>query len=91
VKPKENLEINDAFQDEHILALSSTFTLWYAYIAKFLFSELIHDGLDVYQKKKFLRECRQYYWEEPFKFLIWADNIIQRCVPEYEVIQILKS
>lgn len=90
-KPKGNLEINDAFPDEHILALSSTFTLWYAAIANFLFSELIHDELDAYQKKTFLWECRQYYWEEPFLFRICAYNIIWCCVPEDEVIEILKA
>ncbi|XP_070002449.1 uncharacterized protein [Nicotiana sylvestris] len=33
---KEDLEINDAFPDAHILALSSTFAPWYADIANFL-------------------------------------------------------
>ncbi|XP_075109215.1 uncharacterized protein LOC142181002 [Nicotiana tabacum] len=89
--PKEDLEINDAFPDEHILALSSTFTPWYANIANFLVSDLIPDGLETYQKKKFLRECRQYYWEETFLFRICADKIIRRCVLEDEVIPILKA
>ncbi|XP_070015465.1 uncharacterized protein [Nicotiana sylvestris] len=35
-RPKEDLEINDAFPDEHILALSNTFALWYDDIANFL-------------------------------------------------------
>ncbi|XP_019263252.1 PREDICTED: uncharacterized protein LOC109241000 [Nicotiana attenuata] len=42
-------------------------------------------------KKKFLWECRQYYWEEPFLFCICAENIIRRCVPEDEVMPILKA
>ncbi|XP_070019400.1 uncharacterized protein [Nicotiana sylvestris] len=33
---KRDLEINDAFLDEHILALSSVFAPWYANIANFL-------------------------------------------------------
>ncbi|XP_075080104.1 uncharacterized protein LOC142165453 [Nicotiana tabacum] len=35
-RPKEDLEINDAFPDEHIWALSNTFAPWYADIANFL-------------------------------------------------------
>ncbi|XP_075088359.1 uncharacterized protein LOC142170361 [Nicotiana tabacum] len=35
-RPKGDLEINDAFPDEHILALSSTFAPWYADIANYL-------------------------------------------------------
>nr|XP_009796071.1 PREDICTED: uncharacterized protein LOC104242697 [Nicotiana sylvestris] len=68
-RPKEDLEINDVFPDEHILALSNTFAPWYADIANFLVSDLVLDGLEAYQKKKFLRECRHYYWEEPFCFV----------------------
>ncbi|XP_075086121.1 uncharacterized protein LOC142168853 [Nicotiana tabacum] len=90
-RAKEDLEINDAFSDEHILALSSTFTPWYDNIANFLVSDLIPDGLEAYQKKKFLQECRQYFWEEPFLFRICADDIITCCVPEDEVIQIIKA
>ncbi|XP_019241564.1 PREDICTED: uncharacterized protein LOC109221543 [Nicotiana attenuata] len=55
-RPKGDLEINDAFPDEHILALSSTFAPWYADIANYLVSDLIPDGLESYQKKKFLRD-----------------------------------
>ncbi|XP_019226884.1 PREDICTED: uncharacterized protein LOC109208257 [Nicotiana attenuata] len=90
-RPKGGLEINDAFPDEHILALSSTFVPWYADIANYLVSDLIPDGLESYQKKMFLRDCRQYYWQEPFLFRVCADNIIRRCVPEEEIMPILKA
>ncbi|XP_075100253.1 uncharacterized protein LOC142176430 [Nicotiana tabacum] len=76
-RPKGDLEINDAFPDEHILALSSTFAPLYADIANYLVSDLIPNGLESYQKKKFLRDCRQYYWEEPFLFRVCIDNIIR--------------
>ncbi|XP_070042680.1 uncharacterized protein [Nicotiana tomentosiformis] len=62
-KTKEDLEINDAFQDEHLLEISSTSTPWYADIANFLVSGLIPEELEAYQKKYFLRESRKYYWE----------------------------
>ncbi|XP_075112679.1 uncharacterized protein LOC142182326 [Nicotiana tabacum] len=90
-RPKEDLEINYAFPDEHILALSNTFAHWYVDIANYLVSDLIPDGLESYQKKKFLRDCRQYYWEEPFLFHVCADNIIRRCVLEEEIMPILKA
>ncbi|XP_075099457.1 uncharacterized protein LOC142176234 [Nicotiana tabacum] len=90
-RPQGDLEINDAFTNEHILALSSTFSPWYADIANYLVSELIPDGLESYQRKKFSRDCRQYYWEEPYLFRFCADNITRRCVPEEEVMPILKA
>nr|XP_009782959.1 PREDICTED: uncharacterized protein LOC104231632 [Nicotiana sylvestris] len=58
------------------------FSPWYADISNYLVSDLIPDGLESYQRKKFLRDCRQYYWEEPYLFRVCADNIIRRCVPE---------
>ncbi|XP_075088610.1 uncharacterized protein LOC142170617 [Nicotiana tabacum] len=79
-RPKEDLEINDAFPDEHILALSNSFSPWYTVITNFLVSDLVPEGLEAYQKKTFLRECRHYYWEEPFLFCNCAENIIRRCV-----------
>ncbi|XP_070009716.1 uncharacterized protein [Nicotiana sylvestris] len=90
-RPQGDLEINDAFPDKHILALSSTFAPWYVDIANYLVSDLIPDGLESYQRKKFLRDCRQYYWEEPYLFRVCADNIIRRCVPEEKVMPILKA
>ncbi|XP_075088345.1 uncharacterized protein LOC142170351 [Nicotiana tabacum] len=63
----------------------------YADIANYLVSDLIPDGLESYQKKNFLRDCRQYYWDEPFLLRVFADNIIRRCVPEEEIMPILKA
>ncbi|XP_070004564.1 uncharacterized protein LOC142163370 [Nicotiana tabacum] len=79
-RPKGDLEINDTLPDEHILALSSTFAPWYADIANYLVSDLIPEGLESYQKKKFLRDCRFYYSEVPFLFRVCADNIIRRAI-----------
>ncbi|XP_070024993.1 uncharacterized protein [Nicotiana sylvestris] len=71
--------------------LIRTFAPWYANVANYLVSDLIMDGLESYQKKKFLRDYRQYYWEEPFLFRVCADNIIRRCVPKEEIMPILKA
>ncbi|XP_075074567.1 uncharacterized protein LOC142162149 [Nicotiana tabacum] len=90
-RPKEDLEINYAFLDEHILALTNIFPPWYADIANFLVSDIVPDGLEAYQKKKFFQECRHYYWEEPFLFHIYTDNIIRQRVSEDEVMPILKA
>ncbi|XP_075101748.1 uncharacterized protein LOC142177179 [Nicotiana tabacum] len=90
-RPKGELEINDAFLDEQLLAISSTSTPYYANIANFVVSGLIPEELEAYQKKKFLRDCRQYYWKEPFLFWICADNIIRCCLLEDEVTPIIKA
>nr|XP_016512952.1 PREDICTED: uncharacterized protein LOC107829993 [Nicotiana tabacum] len=52
-RPKGYLDINDAFPDEHILALSSTFAPWYADITNYLVSDLIPHGLESIKRRSF--------------------------------------
>ncbi|XP_060182375.1 uncharacterized protein LOC132612047 [Lycium barbarum] len=83
------LEINNAFRDERLLAMSCDIAPWYADIAYYFMTGLIPDEIKAYQKYKFLRDCWEYYWDEPYLFRIYADNIIRRCVPESEEMDIL--
>ncbi|XP_060190585.1 uncharacterized protein LOC132619821 [Lycium barbarum] len=90
--PSEELDIDDAFLDKRVLAVSFKVAPWYADIANFLVTGIIPDEIKAYQKKKkFLRDSCQYYWEEPYLFLTCADNIIRCCVLESEVMEILKA
>ncbi|XP_060182305.1 uncharacterized protein LOC132611969 [Lycium barbarum] len=78
----EELYIEDAFPDEQVLAVSMQVAPCFADFANYLVTGVIPDKIKSYQKKKFLRDVRQYYWVEPYLFKTCADNIIQRCVPE---------
>ncbi|XP_070012634.1 uncharacterized protein [Nicotiana sylvestris] len=53
-RPQGDLEINDAFPDEHILALSSTFSPWCADIANYL--TILSEG--VFPKKRLCQSSR---------------------------------
>ncbi|XP_060216627.1 uncharacterized protein LOC132644089 [Lycium barbarum] len=83
-RPTDKLDIDDAFPDERVLAVSNEVAPWYADFANYLVTGIIPDDIKTYQKKKFLRDARQYYWDEPYLFRTCADNIIRRCVPESE-------
>ncbi|XP_059289580.1 uncharacterized protein LOC132043111, partial [Lycium ferocissimum] len=54
-------------------------------------TSIVPEDIKAYIKKKFLRDARQYYWDEPYLFRTCANNIIWRCVPESEVMAILKA
>ena len=41
------------------------------------------------QKKKFFIDIKNYYWEEPFLYKHYADQIIRRCISEKEMENIL--
>ncbi|XP_059285603.1 uncharacterized protein LOC132039074 [Lycium ferocissimum] len=90
-KPSDVLDTNNAFPDERVLVVSMEVAPWYADIANYLVAGIIPEEIKSYQKKKFLRDSRQYYWDEPYLFKTCADNIIWRCVPESEVMAILKA
>ncbi|KAL0689703.1 hypothetical protein Bca4012_089381 [Brassica carinata] len=41
------------------------------------------------EKRKFLREARHYFWDEPYLYRQCKDGIFRRCVPEAEIPGIL--
>ncbi|GKE11140.1 reverse transcriptase domain-containing protein, partial [Tanacetum coccineum] len=43
------------------------------------------------QKKKFFKDVKHYFWDEPYLFRICADQIIRRCVHGQEAFDILKA
>nr|GFC67079.1 reverse transcriptase domain-containing protein [Tanacetum cinerariifolium] len=43
------------------------------------------------QKKKFFKEVKHYFWDDPYLFRICTDQIIRRCVHGQEAFDILKA
>nr|GEX78350.1 copia protein [Tanacetum cinerariifolium] len=43
------------------------------------------------QKKKFFKDVKHYFWDDPYLFRICADQIIRRCVYGQEAFDILKA
>jgi hypothetical protein len=84
----EHLPINDEFPDEHLFALSKL--PWYAYIVNYLAIGEIPKDWSTLDKRKFLVEVRNFYWDDPNLFKYCPDQIIRRCVPNDEVISVLK-
>ncbi|XP_070045173.1 uncharacterized protein [Nicotiana tomentosiformis] len=79
-KKVEGEEIVETFLDEQLLAMSLDVEPWYADIANCLESGIVPYDLSSVQKKKFFRDCRMYYWDEPYMFMICVDNMIRRCI-----------
>nr|GEV41716.1 reverse transcriptase domain-containing protein [Tanacetum cinerariifolium] len=48
-------------------------------------------GMSSQQKKKFFKDVKHYFWDDPFIFWICADQIIRWCVHGKETYDILKS
>nr|GEX12944.1 hypothetical protein [Tanacetum cinerariifolium] len=87
----ENKDINENFPLETLGSISSESTLWFADIANFHAGNFIKKGLTSQQKKKFFKDVKHYFWDDPYLFRIYADQIIRQCVHGQEAIDILKA
>nr|GFA55690.1 reverse transcriptase domain-containing protein [Tanacetum cinerariifolium] len=87
----ENKDINENFPLETLGSISSGSTQWFADIANFHAGNFIKKGLTSQQKKKFFKDVKQCFWDDPYLFRICVDQIIRRCVHGQESIDILKA
>nr|GEV84376.1 reverse transcriptase domain-containing protein [Tanacetum cinerariifolium] len=74
----ENKDINGNFPLETLGSLSSGSIPWFANIANFHARNFIKKGLTSQQKKKFFKDVKHYFWDDPYLFRIFADKIIRR-------------
>nr|GEV70658.1 reverse transcriptase domain-containing protein [Tanacetum cinerariifolium] len=87
----ENKDINESFPLETLGKISSKSTPWFADFANFHARNFIVKGMSSQQKKKFFKDVKQYFWDDPYLFQICADQIIRRCIHGQEAYDILKA
>jgi hypothetical protein len=84
---EDGLPINEKFPDEQLFMIDET--PWYADIANFLATGTFPPSFTPLDKKKFLREVRNFFWEDPYVFKYCKDQIIRRCIPAQESKQVI--
>nr|GEV10682.1 reverse transcriptase domain-containing protein [Tanacetum cinerariifolium] len=87
----ENKDINENFPLETLGKISIMSTPWFADFANFHARNFIVKGMWSQQKKKFFKDVKHYFWDDPYLFRICADQIIRRCVHGQEAFDILKA
>nr|GEU56608.1 reverse transcriptase domain-containing protein [Tanacetum cinerariifolium] len=87
----ENKDINENFPLVTLGKISSGSTPWFADFANFHAWNFIVKGMSSQQKKKFFKDVKHYFWEDPYLFRICADQIIRRCMHGKEGYDILKA
>ncbi|GJT51419.1 hypothetical protein Tco_0977576 [Tanacetum coccineum] len=55
-------------------------TPWFVDIANYHAGNFIVKGMSSQQKKKFFKDVKHYFWDDPYLFRICADQVIRRCV-----------
>ncbi|GKC91876.1 reverse transcriptase domain-containing protein [Tanacetum coccineum] len=96
--PYENVfdpkEINETFPLETLNSVTfhdNQSTPWFADITNYHARNFLIKGMSTQQKRKFFKDIKLYFWDDPYLFRICADQIIRRCVFGQEALEILKA
>ncbi|GJZ05598.1 reverse transcriptase domain-containing protein [Tanacetum coccineum] len=94
--PYENVfdpkEITETFPLETLNAVNSyQSTPWFADFANYHAGNFLIKGMTSQQKRKFFKDIKHYFWDDPYLFRTCADQIIRRCVFGQEALEILKA
>nr|GEZ77298.1 reverse transcriptase domain-containing protein [Tanacetum cinerariifolium] len=90
----EKKEINKTFPLETlgmIYSRSDFSTPWFVDIANYHAENFVVKGMSSQQKKKFFKDVKHYFWDDPYLFRIYADQVIRRCVHDQEAVDILTA
>ncbi|GJS09247.1 hypothetical protein Tco_0366043 [Tanacetum coccineum] len=88
------IEINENFPHESLNMISlnpDNEPPWFADIANYLVGNVLVKGMSSQQKKKFIKDIRHYFWDDPYLFWIFVDQIIRQCVDGQEAMDILQA
>nr|GEU86063.1 reverse transcriptase domain-containing protein [Tanacetum cinerariifolium] len=64
---------------------------WFTNFANYHAMNFIMKGMSSQQKKKFFKDVKHYFWDDPYLFRIGADQVIKRCVHGQEAVDILTA
>nr|GFA12984.1 reverse transcriptase domain-containing protein [Tanacetum cinerariifolium] len=87
-------EINETFPLETLNMVSfrgNSSTSWFADFANYHAGNFVVKRMSSQQKNKFFKDVKHYFWDDPFLFKIYADQVIRRCVHGQEAIDIFKA
>nr|GEX85556.1 reverse transcriptase domain-containing protein [Tanacetum cinerariifolium] len=84
----EKKEITETFPLENF---GDSSTPWFFKIANYHARNFIMKGMSSQQKKKFFKDVKHYFWNDPYLFKICVDQVIRRCVHGQEAVDILTA
>nr|GEV23078.1 reverse transcriptase domain-containing protein [Tanacetum cinerariifolium] len=90
----EKKEITEKFPLENLGMFAfrgDSSTPWFTDIANYQAGKFIVKGLSSQQNKKFFKDVKHYFWDDPYLFKICADQVIRRCVHGQGAVDILTA
>ncbi|GJU90092.1 reverse transcriptase domain-containing protein [Tanacetum coccineum] len=64
-------------------------TPWFADFENYHARNFVVKWMSSQQKKKFFKDVKHYFWDDPYLFKVYVDQVIRRCVFGQEAIDIL--
>nr|GEU64975.1 reverse transcriptase domain-containing protein [Tanacetum cinerariifolium] len=64
---------------------------WFVDFANYHAGNFVVKGMSSQQNNKFFKDVKHYFWDDPFLFKIFVDQVIWRCVHGQKAIDILKA
>nr|GEY71163.1 reverse transcriptase domain-containing protein [Tanacetum cinerariifolium] len=86
--------INESFPLETLNMVSfcgNSSTPWFADFTNYHAGNFVVKGMSSQQKNKLFKDVKHYFWDDPFLFKIYTDQVIRRCVHGHEAIYIIKA
>ena len=79
--------IKESFPDESLFEVSKL--PWYANIVNYLVVKKLPDYWSKQQRQYFFSQLKHYIWEDPELYKVCADQVVRRCVPDHEHMDVL--
>nr|GEU64705.1 reverse transcriptase domain-containing protein [Tanacetum cinerariifolium] len=90
----EKKEITETFPLETLGMIAfrgDSSTLWFAEIANYHAGNFIVKEMSSQKKKKFFKDVKHYFWDDPYLFKIYADQMIRWCIHGQKSVDILTA
>jgi hypothetical protein len=81
--------IRETFSDEQLYVLHFSTRPWYADLVNYLVTKEFPPSLSKSRKDKLRADAKCYFWDTPYLWKFYADQIVRRCVPQDEFHSIL--
>ncbi|CAA7048893.1 unnamed protein product [Microthlaspi erraticum] len=84
MRVEDMIPINDSMPEEQLMAIMILKEM------NFMVSGEVPSSFDAYKRKKFFKDARHYYWDEPYLYKRGPDSIYRRCIAEEDVQGVLE-
>ncbi|GJR13670.1 reverse transcriptase domain-containing protein [Tanacetum coccineum] len=85
-------ETADEFLNEYLMVLKTELNNdepWYADYVNYLVGKIVPPNWTPEKRRRFFSQVKNYFWDEPYAFKLWPNNIMRRCVARNEIFKIL--